>query len=583
MKHLFRIGILYFVFTAPTCSQNSIDHLKTFAKAYGYVKYFHPSTEASKIDWDTFSAYGSSKVLECKNNRELVMTLNSLFKPIGPSISFTSKQKEFDLNTITPNNLDDYKETYWQHRGVSIGMQYNLYESSLINQPKVIDDTLVVIAEPIFDKKPEVGELIEEKIGSRVYCYIPLSLYCDEGNTFPIGKNFESLNSLVKRFDAELTKASVRIGNIINVYNTMQHFYPYFDVVDIDWDYELEVALKRSLEDENEEDHLITVQKFMAKLQDSHTWVWQGASPYAFYPPISWQWIQDSLMITKVSSDTLNIKVGDVVTHINNQSSEEYFEEVNSRISHGTKTYLNHSIQTRSLSAAEGTELILQVNGEEILLKHDNPKSVKNTPPFQKHLYKLIGHDLMYVNLASIPSDTLSKILPRLKQMKGLVCDYRGRNLAVWDFPYHFSKDSIESGFTINDPQIIYPNQEQITFDHIQGINEPKDPYLGDIKTVFIVDGSVKSAGESFISTVKHNNLAIIVGEQTAGADGYINPFKVLGDITIWWTGTKCLHADGRQFHCVGIQPDVFVEKTIQGIREGKDEFLEKAIEIIKQ
>ena len=36
-------------------TKNQIEYLKTFSRAYGYVKYFHPSDEADKIDWDKFA------------------------------------------------------------------------------------------------------------------------------------------------------------------------------------------------------------------------------------------------------------------------------------------------------------------------------------------------------------------------------------------------------------------------------------------------------------------------------------------------------------------------------------------------
>jgi len=45
-------------------------------------------------------------------------------------------------------------------------------------------------------------------------------------------------------------------------------------------------------------------------------------------------------------------------------------------------------------------------------------------------------------------------------------------------------------------------------------------------------------------------------------------------------TGMKVVKHDGSQHHGVGIQPNVFVSKTIGGVREGKDEFLEKALEL---
>lgn len=39
---------------------------------------------------------------------------------------------------------------------------------------------------------------------------------------------------------------------------------------------------------------------------------------------------------------------------------------------------------------------------------------------------------------------------------------------------------------------------------------------------------------------------------------------------------------DGSQHHGIGILPDIYVKKTIEGIKEGRDEFLEKAVEVVK-
>jgi C-terminal processing protease CtpA/Prc len=38
---------------------------------------------------------------------------------------------------------------------------------------------------------------------------------------------------------------------------------------------------------------------------------------------------------------------------------------------------------------------------------------------------------------------------------------------------------------------------------------------------------------------------------------------------------------DGRRFQNIGIQPDVRVEPTILGVANGKDEVLEKGIEVL--
>jgi hypothetical protein len=46
------------------------------------------------------------------------------------------------------------------------------------------------------------------------------------------------------------------------------------------------------------------------------------------------------------------------------------------------------------------------------------------------------------------------------------------------------------------------------------------------------------------------------------------------------WTGMKVLKHDESQHHLFGFNPDYPVEKTMQGIKDGKDEVLEKALEI---
>jgi C-terminal processing protease CtpA/Prc len=42
-------------------------------------------------------------------------------------------------------------------------------------------------------------------------------------------------------------------------------------------------------------------------------------------------------------------------------------------------------------------------------------------------------------------------------------------------------------------------------------------------------------------------------------------------------------YPDGTETQRVGIIPDIYVTPTIKGIKEGRDELLEKAIEIINK
>lgn len=586
-KILNTIAIALLLINGAT-AQDKIKRIKAFAKAYGYVKYFHPSTENTLVDWDNFAAYGVEEILKCSNNEEARHTLSELFAPIGPTIRFSSDSVGFDISRITPEQGASYLPTYWQHAGVSKGMTngpYQSYKSVLVNHYEEIDDTTHVLHESIFTEYPEIGEVISKPIAANIYCQIPLVLYTRDGRTYPKSHNLEKLEAAIAQTDTSLTSLAIRLGNVVNIYNVIQHFYPYFDEVDVDWDAQLEMALQRSFSDTGADDHVVTLQKLTATIKDGHLWVWQGPSAYGFYPDVHWEWIQDSLVITKVMNDTVDIQVGDVVTKINNQEPHKYFEEVNSRISYGTKTYLNYSNKARSLSAKKDAPLLLEINNQEISLRHHRSISQYTLarPSIQANMYKLLDGDVMYISLATIRRDTLTKLLPELTKMKGLVCDFRGHNYHIWDFFKHFLQDEVTGASIVKIPRVIYPDQERpVGFEESQYPSEPQSPYLGDIKTVFIIDGRVKSSAESFMNSIKRHGLGTIVGEQSAGANGMMNPFQISGEVSIYWTGAKVTNDDGSQFHGIGITPDIEVHKTIQGIRDGKDEFLDKAIEILR-
>jgi len=72
----------------------------------------------------------------------------------------------------------------------------------------------------------------------------------------------------------------------------------------------------------------------------------------------------------------------------------------------------------------------------------------------------------------------------------------------------------------------------------------------------------------------------VIVGSQTAGADGNITGFKFSQNIQTGFTSLGTFYPDGTETQRIGIVPDSFVYITAEGIRHGRDEVLEKALEI---
>jgi C-terminal processing protease CtpA/Prc len=129
-------------------------------------------------------------------------------------------------------------------------------------------------------------------------------------------------------------------------------------------------------------------------------------------------------------------------------------------------------------------------------------------------------------------------------------------------------------------PLVKWPDRQNMEFSFSNWKVMPAAPRFRG-KVVFLTDGRAISYAETYMGMIEHYKLAEIVGEATAGTNGNINPFTLPGGFGVIWTGMKVLKHDGSQHHGVGILPTVPVAPTIKGIREGRDEVLERALEII--
>lgn len=170
-----------------------------------------------------------------------------------------------------------------------------------------------------------------------------------------------------------------------------------------------------------------------------------------------------------------------------------------------------------------------------------------------------------------------------LANAKAVIYDRRGSfNLHFNQIiPYLTDKPVISTWW--NTPQTIYPNRKAVEFDKNNWAIEPKQP-LFKSKSIIINTPSVVSSSETITDIIDHYNLATTIGETTAGCNGNANRIINLPcGYNVMWTGMKVLKHDGSQLYLKGFEPDYPVKRTIQAIKEGRDEYLEKALEIARQ
>jgi C-terminal processing protease CtpA/Prc len=120
-------------------------------------------------------------------------------------------------------------------------------------------------------------------------------------------------------------------------------------------------------------------------------------------------------------------------------------------------------------------------------------------------------------------------------------------------------------------------------FEYRQGPALPpgKGPaYAG--KVIILVNELSQSQAEYTTMAFRAVPGARVVGSTTAGADGNVSAITLPGNISTMITGLGVYYPDGRETQRIGIVPDVVVTPTIKGIRDGRDEVLEKAVQLIE-
>ncbi|MDO5522469.1 MAG: S41 family peptidase, partial [Bacteroidia bacterium] len=537
--------------------------------------------EASDIDWNRFAVYGTAEIMKCGSTNELINTLNELFKPIAPSIRFIKENEKniFNIEELRPPNLSDSLLTYWQHKGISVGMikiENNAYQSIRVNRDSVNNY--------LFDYRLKNVEFITENIGSGVICQMPISLYFDANGTFPKAekKEFDKLQSKLDSIETHPKDLSVRLGNIITTFNVFQHFYPYFEVVDVNWEDEFRKALKRSFSDQSSYDHQVTLQKFTSPLKDGHISVFYKHANNFWTPAISWEWVEEQLVVTEVQDSSINLKPGEIINEIDWRTSKTYFEEINSRISAATNGWRDYLAQRNSLYGRENSTMRIKTKeGKEVELIRDRFNLEKKS----KKEFDIIEDDIFYLNLDAIEMAKINKLLPDIKKCKSIICDMRGYPNGNHDFIRYLLNTDDTTQAWMHIPQIVYPDYKKIAgFEDLgwSDFMKKQDPYLGNKNIIFITDGRAISYAESFMGYIEGYKLATIIGQPTAGTNGNVNQFELNGGYIITFTGMKVTKHNGSQHHGIGILPDIYLTKTIKGISEKRDEFLEKAIELAR-
>lgn len=521
------------------------EKLAATCKVWGFLKYYHPKVASGELNWD-----------------------NQLLEKL-PKIEKAQTKEEFSL--ILENWIDD------------LG---TIKEIAPIATPKGVE---------YFDKNFDLSWINSNKLFSKK---LSKKLKFIENNRFQteeeIGPGYNPLKN-GNYFDLKFDNQNSRILWFCMYWNLVEYFFPYKYLMDQKWDRTLGQTLPLVLNSQSEDEFLKAMRKTSTNLDDSHVEfvIYKNGifnEDRKFFPA-DCKIIDNKMVVTEIFADSLaeadNIKVGDVITKVNDKTITELIVEYRDLCTASNEPALLDKIVKKILngySANVNVEFLKEGKYSTKAMTwydyHDSHRNeFKKGAKKKKEKFKILDNNVGYVNMGVLKIANVPNMIETLKSTKAIVFDLRNYPNGTFREISNFLNAHEEKFAIYTYPDFSYPGRFKWQNDGTKSGSENKDNYKG--KVIVLLNEESLSQSEWTAMCFQTAGNTTIIGSETAGADGNVTELD-FKEFHTRYSGVGVYYPDKRQTQRIGIVPDIKVKPTIKGIQEGKDEVLDRALLFIE-
>jgi len=427
--------------------------------------------------------------------------------------------------------------------------------------------------------------------------------------------------------EIDYTNTSYRILGLFRLWNTMAYFFPYLDIIDYGWSELLLEYIPKMLRAGDRFSYEVTLVTLAAKLQDAHIHFFRGETmagltitaeimsslfgPY--YAPISLQEAEGHLVVSDITYGYgIELRRGDVILRVNDREIDDITTDM--------LQYMPYPNADKALAYL--------VRGHAVLRQHsdDEPMAI-DVYRFGEHIRVYVptvfeGYRYIWSRPASVPHVILENNIGLINPARIRIEEVY-RNSALREIMQYFESEDVsgliidlrqapsginyllaeyllkeQRNFIIGSrPLGLVPGMFLDSFRAYSGygtllswaqasresglvlnLEESFGSFFHNRNTVLLMNELTQSQGEFTVMSLRSGDNVTVMGTNSIGANGNVAYLPLPGEITMMFTGLGVYTPEGGQTQRIGLSPDIYVPRTITGIRDGRDELMDAAI-----
>lgn len=382
-----------------------------------------------------------------------------------------------------------------------------------------------------------------------------------------------------------------RLLGLFRLWSVIDRFYPFKHLIG-DWKAVLPEFIPRFEEAKDAKEYAQAVLEVVARLEDGHGTAWGSAAMWdiigARLLPVEVRSIEGRFIVTgklaSLASDS-GIAIGDEIVSIDGELLAERVRRLWKYYGASTEAARTFTVLGYAGRGPWDSTAELVVRGPDgatrtvRVARTRNPSIVR-----EQQIWRVLDGNIGYVDLTRLTVEQVAEMFAAMNGTKAIIFDMRGYpNGTGWSIAPRLNTNKVPVGAIFRRPQLSESADFQTltSFSFEQALPKTEDAiYQG--RTVMLIDERALSQAEWTGLLFEAANGTKFIGSNSAGTVGDRTTITLPGGIYVSFTGHDVRHADGRQVQRIGLVPDIAVRPTVAGIRQGRDEVLERALAYVK-